>query len=105
VSNPKHCPGDPDLERFILGRSSEGDRAGIAVHVEQCPRCLAALEAFNAKDPLVDALRRGRSGSSGADRVAVDRLVERLRAPVSAALTSSSPPGNAARPVISPGAG
>jgi Leucine-rich repeat (LRR) protein len=91
VPDLKQCPAGAELERFLLGRLPDGEYARIEEHVPHCPRCLHTLEVLDAKDPLIDALRRNPSGVREPDREAVERLVARLRGPVSVARSADAP--------------
>lgn len=41
------CPSLDMLQRYLSGRTTESDAGVIERHVEQCPRCLAALEPIH----------------------------------------------------------
>jgi serine/threonine protein kinase len=80
MSTTKDCLNSAALERFLLGRLPDGERARVADHVLHCPHCLQLLDTVEAKDTLVEALRRGGGVPAGTDRGAVEALMQRLRA-------------------------
>ena len=53
-----NCPDPNVLARFAVGDLDAAEFARVAGHVEHCPACDAALQAFDAvTDPLVASLR------------------------------------------------
>jgi hypothetical protein len=57
------CPSPEALTRFAVGDLDAAEFACVAAHVEQCPACEAALQAFDAvTDPLTSGLRQPADG-------------------------------------------
>ena len=56
---PDHeCPSYADLSAFDLGGLPAATLERVAVHLERCPGCQAALEALDqASDPVMDSLK------------------------------------------------
>jgi protein kinase-like protein/uncharacterized protein DUF3365 len=67
------CPGDEELRRFAVGDLDPRAHDRIALHVESCSRCAAALQTHDsAIDPLITALRS--SPAHGGEQVPPELL-------------------------------
>src|SRR5687767_1340732 len=54
-----HCPETKDLERFLLGVSSETEAVDVESHLAWCRDCTEAVSRLNPADTLVDTVRSG----------------------------------------------
>src|SRR5262249_25798588 len=106
MATTKDCPSAVDLEQFLLGRLPEAEGARLGDHVLHCSRCLHLLQTVDAKNTLVEAMRRGRAVPVGTDWAAVERLIQRLRAldpDAAAALPEGTRlPSGAPAPIVFP---
>ena len=80
MTTNKACPAVADLERLMLGQMPDSDTDRLALHVEECERCVATLRSIQSRDTLLDAVRHAETavadlpGGEG-----VQRLIGRLR--------------------------
>jgi len=70
------CPDAPALRRFLLGQAGEQESAPVEEHLLHCDQCLRAVRTLPADDPLVSALREGRTSATPAPQ---SGLLEKLR--------------------------
>jgi serine/threonine protein kinase len=55
---PPSCPGQAELEGFVVGNLAAGEFARVQRHIEDCALCAQALQEFDSLvDPLLSRLR------------------------------------------------
>ncbi len=54
------CPDNETLQRLLLGRLPDAERAAWEEHLLDCPNCAATAETLNVGDSLTEAIARGR---------------------------------------------
>src|SRR5262245_15606223 len=106
VPTPATCPLE-GLDLFARGRLSPDETNALSRHIEQCPRCAAALELLQTDDTLTNAMKLVEAQRRH------DPLVESLMAELNergplgpTQLTNHTPgqvPGTAAWPADIPG--
>jgi tRNA A-37 threonylcarbamoyl transferase component Bud32 len=88
------CLSPDELERFLLGQSSEQDAVRAEQHLASCTRCLTAAHTMAVEDPLARAVRT-HTDVPEPDPQAVDELIRKLRRemPVPSAATPATQTG------------
>ncbi|MCI0639549.1 MAG: serine/threonine protein kinase [Gemmataceae bacterium] len=87
------CPNDQILQRLMLGQLLEVEAEALALHLEECDRCAATVEAQPADDTLVAAARTA-SGVHEPESHAVQALVERFSRMIGADIRKAAAPHN-----------
>jgi serine/threonine protein kinase len=73
------CPNREELARFLFGRLSEPDTQRIQQHLADCALCLTKVQAIDASDTLVDAMRTPVQEVAPTDAQAIGRLLSHAR--------------------------
>lgn len=88
------CPDCTILERFALGRAIEPEIERLALHLEQCDACTAALGKLIARDLLTEAVHAQQTLPALPRDHRVSSLIERIAG--LATQLAANPPANLA---------
>ena len=85
------CPDQQELQRFSVGQMPAGEIEQLERHLNECGRCLAALEQLASADSLVDAVRARAATPVPIENDTIHELILRLQGqPPSAALEATT---------------
>jgi serine/threonine protein kinase len=71
------CPGQLNLQQFLLGQCSDADGEVLEEHLEHCSACMQQLSSMHPGDAVVDSLRHATPLPGD---LQVSNLIDRLKA-------------------------
>jgi hypothetical protein len=86
------CPDSQGLQRYLLGQVNEPEAEQIEGHLSECRRCLTAVAALPAEDPLVQAMHAQAVRRREAPSAMVAELIQRLSGLRPPAAETKAPP-------------
>jgi hypothetical protein len=88
------CPASPDLQRFLLGQTDEGEGLAVEQHLEQCADCRQTLQSLDAADRLVEDARWVPGVSTDPPGDLVAELIGRLSGVYDSSLAAGETPAS-----------
>ena len=77
--DPTVCPDRDMLADYVLGKTSEADMAGVASHVEACPKCQSQMETLDGlSDTVITFLRRSIPKEVDSDEPLLQEVLSRI---------------------------